>query len=790
MMTSTRLIIGELDLTVVRRLRAVSRYSLAIAVALVLLSCGGGGGGDSGSAAPPAGGGNPPANPGPTPPGGTPPDVPPVVTPPSGSLPETVLSFNGAVQPNPSPIVRAEKSALLVTAIAFDSTRSQILAATILNDGSAALTGLNPADLSVVWTAPLSSPASVLAVSDDGSMAYAGLVLESAIQQINLAAHTSVRTFAVAPPDSGVFAFDIAVRPGAPETIAAALGTHILVPASGLPSLFVQGVQKPTTGNPHDGANSRVTFLDASTLITIDNETNEFDIQKYSVTDDGLTYAAYFPNVCCGSQVRAVNGKLFSSSGTFFDPATLKPVKSLGTDAQDMKLYHPGTSSVIQMFAADSGVTTTAQLSFREFDAERGYLKRLFRADEAIPGANPGRVVAFVLDAVVTGPSSFAVLVGDELSGFTALLSFDLSAFGPLQPRSLDPRSALAENVSALAIPLAFNSFAYDAAADRVVVAVQAMMGPQGNSLAIVKPGDGAVERLIPLPDEPRLLAVSQSGSIAYAVLKDGTIQQVDLASATLGLRMGIELPNLQPPIFYPLPTAQFFPTGITVKPDDPQTFAIAGCASLAGYTCGETVAVFRNGAQNGIFGPRMFIPGELGFPLSDALVFNGPAEILGFDESTTTPTIQHFSYANPGLSAVSSKPGPNHPAKIGFGYAYSAFSLFDIQTDAQVGTFVPGASDVSFFDATLLMSSTSGIGSYQHPLLAGGSGLFFELLAKATKPDGSIIFSAPKRLRVNDTAFTSSLTGPLIAVGANRFAYGIPRFDGTGGGIYIISPP
>jgi len=179
-----------------------------------------------------------------------------------------------------------------------------------------------------------------------------------------------------------------------------------------------------------------------------------------------------------------------------------------------------------------------------------------------------------------------------------------------------------------------------------------------------------------------------------------------------------------------------------------------------------------------------------VGFPASDAIIFNGPAEILGFDETTTTPTIQHFSYANPGLSAVSSKPGLNHPAKIGFGYAYSAFSVLDIQTDAQVGTFVPGASDVLFFDATVLMSSASGIGSYQHPLFAGGSGLYFELLAKATKPDGSITFSAPNRLRVIDTGFTSSLTGPLIAAGANRFAYGIPRFDGTGSGIYIISTP
>ncbi len=698
-----------------------------------------------------------------------------------------MLSFSGSVQWNPSPIVSAVKSSLLVTAIAFDGTRNQLLAATILNDGSAALTGLNPADLSVAWTASLSSPASVLAVSDDGSMAYAGLAIESAIQQINLSAHTTVRTFAVAPPDLGVFAFDIAVRPGEPETVATALGTNVVIPISGLPSLFVQGVQKPTAGIAHNARNSRLTFLGASTLITIDNETTSFDIQKYSVTDDGLTYAAYFPNVCCGRQVRAVNGKLFSSSGIFFDPATLKPVKSLGTDTQDMKLYHPGASSVIQMFAAESGIITTAQLTFREFDAERGYLKRLFRADEAIPGANPNRVVASVQDAVVTGPSSFAVLVKDELSGFTALLSFDLSAIAPLQPRRLDPRNAAAENASALAIPLAFNAFAYDPAADRIVVAVAAMMGPQGTSLAIVKPGDGAVERLIPLPDEPNLLAVSQSGSVAYAVLKDGTIQQVDLANSTLGPRMNIQFTNLQLPRFYPLPTAQFFPTSIAVKPDDPQTFALAGCASLAGYACGQTVAVFKNGAQNGIFGPRMTIPGGVGFPSSDAVVFNGPAEIIGFDETTTASTIQHFSYMNPGLSAVFSSPGPNRPAKTSFGYAYSVFSLFDIQSDAQVGSFVPGAGDASFFDATLLTSPASGVGFYQRPLAAGGSGLFFEMLAKATKADGSIIFSASNRLRVDDTAFTSSLTGPLIAVGTNQFAYGI---RGTGGGIYIITSP
>jgi len=651
--------------------------------------------------------------------------------------------------------------------------------------------GLNLADLSVMWTVALSSPATVIATSDDGSMAYAGLIFESAIQQINLASHSTVRTFALAPPDSGLFAFDIAVRPGSPETVAVAIGSVILIPTSGLPFLFVQGVQQPTSGSPHDGRSSRVAFLDASTLITIDNETTAFDLQKFSVADDGLTYVTYFPSACCGSQVKVVNGRIFSSSGRFFDPATLKPTKAVGSDTLDLKLFHPVANSVIQMFPeTSSGSPKTAQLSIREYDADRGYLKRKFRVDEAVPGSEPTfGVAAVIIDAVATGPSSFAVLVGDDITGSTALLSYDLSAIAPLQPRTLVPRTAMGANVSAVSVSLPFNSFAYDPAADRIVATVQALMGPQGNSIAVVRPGDGVVERLISLPSEPGILAVSQSGSIAYTVLKDGTIQQVDLANGTLGPNMDIEFTNLQPPVFYPLPTAQFFPSSITVKPDDSQTFAIAGCAIWAGYECGQTVAVFKNGVQTGIFGPRMPIPGGVGFPRSDAIVFNGPAEILGFDLTTTTPTMQHFSYSDSGLSAVSSTPGPG-AAKIGFGYAYSRFSLLDIQTGNQVGAFVPGQPNVFFFDAALLTSSTTGIGSYSGTSPTGTPALFFEQLTKTMGSNGSFQFSGQSRIRLDDPAFQSTISGPLITTGANRFVYGLTTFDNGTGVIYVISIP
>src|SRR5207237_1743418 len=99
-----------------------------------------------------------------------------------------------------------------------------LIAGAVLKNNKTAVVGLNPVDLSAIWTVATTSPATVLAVSDDGSMLYAGLFFESAIEQIDLAAHTSVRTFAVADPSSGFGAFDIAVRPGSADTVAVAIG--------------------------------------------------------------------------------------------------------------------------------------------------------------------------------------------------------------------------------------------------------------------------------------------------------------------------------------------------------------------------------------------------------------------------------------------------------------------------------------------------------------------------------------------------------------------------------------
>jgi len=672
-------------------------------------------------------------------------------------LPETVLSFSGTPSVPQFPLFPAVKSSLNVSAIAFDGTRNQLIAAAVLKNNTTAVVGLNAADLSVIWTVATTSPATVLAVSDDGSMLYAGLFFESAIQQIDLAAHSTVRTFAVADPNSARGAFDIAVRPGAPDTVAVAIGTFFLIPISELPTLFVQGVAQPTTGQPLDGVSSRVAFLDPFNLITFDNETTAHGLEKFAVTDSGLAHVSSSTGTCCGTYVRVANGKIFLSSGTFVDPGTLKPVKTVGSHFQDSMIFLPGTNSVVGFFPSDSGTATSALVAIEEFDADRGFLKRRFKVDGSTPGTAPG-VVMQMIDAVATGPSSFAVLLADDQTGFTALLSFDLSAVPALQQRTLTAQSATAENVNAMSISLPFFSYAYDPTADRIAASVQALMGPQGSSLAVIKPSDGTVERFIPLSSDPREVFVSPTGSIAYVNLPwENAVQQVDLTTGALG-------PVIQPS-----------PLSIAFKPDDPNTIAMAR---------GFAVAIYQNGVQTDSSGA---FPGG-SMPFTSKVVFNGPGEILGFDLYSTGASIQHFSYGPSGLKPVSTKPNVLDPfsgVSVGFGYAYGPYSLFDIASDSKVGTFAPGSTEFFFFGGTLLTSPVTGIG------IGGVDGdMVFERLTQTVKSNGSLQFSGQSRIRVTDPRSAGGGGAPLISAGPSRFAMGLTRFDGGDGVIYVISNP
>jgi hypothetical protein len=696
-----------------------------------------------------------------------------------------VLIFSGTPEQVQKPIVPALKSSLWSLAIAYDKTRNQLIASAILSNTKSAVVGLNPVDLSVIWSVSTTSPATVLAISDDGSMLYAGLFYESAVQQIDLGTRSSVRAFALAAPDSGLGAFDIAVRPGSPDTVAVSLGDVILIPTFRALALYVQGVRQPNDFkagiNGNGTRSSQIEFLDSSTLLGLDNETTAFTLQKYSVSSDGLTPTSWAPGGCCGSHLSVTNGQVFLSSGSFVDPVTLKGIKTITGGSQDLKAFQAGTNSVLKISVPDSGYHSSAQLLIEEYDVDRGYLKRRFRGDESIAGtiADLG-VIAQVLDAVPIGQSTFALLVADALTGFTTILVYDLAAIPLLEARTFSAQASTTGNVSALSIAIPARSLAYDPAGDRLVATVPAELGPQGNALAIIRASDGVVERFVPFSSEPENLAVSQSGSIAYVNLpSERAMQQVDLNTGATGPKVNIEFPSTMPLNQYPFPTVPFSPASIAVKPDDPQTIAIAGD--------GLAVAVLQNGVP---YGPLLFPDGSR--PFTSMVAFNGPTEILGLDTQSTNGSIQRFSLVDSVFVAVSTTPdllNLDITTKVGSGFAYDRYSLVDLQANRVAGRFTPGSADYFFFDQTLLLSPASGIG-YHERLVTGGIVPFYELLTRAAKPDGSLEFSGQSRIRIDDPRFPVGFRGLLLPTGAKRFAQSFINFhDGTGV-IYLVSTP
>jgi hypothetical protein len=759
-----------------------------VLVAGVLVGCGGGdGGGNSGSVpTPPTGASPPPPNTG-TPPA---PPPPPVVQPPprSSSFPETTLAFSGPAEQSAVPTITAAKLPVPAGAMVYDKSRDQLIISAALSSTSVGLVALSPANLSVLWAVATSSPATVLAISDDGSQLYAGLFYESAIQQFDLRTRSSVRKFDLGAPDPRFGAFDIAVRPGSPQTIAVSIGHRLTVPTFAQLALYVNGVRQPKT-LPNDftfGRASQIEFVDASTIVGFDNETTAYKLSTIGVVDDGLVAAGPSGQLfCCfDATLAAANGRLFVGSGAFLDSPTLKAVKRVGRGVA-MMMFHPGADSVVQ-FQDDSETFSGSPVRFviEEYDVERGYLKRRFRVDEALPGADTttGRFSIQVVAAIPTGASSFAFLVFDVYSGATAILAYDLAAIAPLPSRSFSAKTVAAGNARALSIPLASYAVAYDPARDRLAAIVPPWVGPQGNSVAIIRTSDGVIEHFVPLSSEPRNISVSLTDSKAYVTLPfESSIQQVHLETGALGWKARIDFP--------PGATIGFVTDSIAVKPDDPHTVVIAGCGY--GVVCHRNVMVFRNG-QFAFDGSNIQFP-QGSFPVTSAVAFNGPSDLLGFDLETTTPTLQRFLLGTSALQAVSVTPfpdvDPGVPPKAGHGFAYSRFSVVDLQTNRRAGRFAPGSTDYIFFDQTLLMSADTGVGHYQRPNSgAGEQAELYELLRKSVKPDGTLEFSGTSRIRITNTSFFGGFKGQLVQLDSTRFAQG---FNALGDGvIYVVSTP
>ena len=213
-------------------------------------------------------------------------------------------------------------------AIAYDDTRDVLLVAVaqsvpVLGNS---LVEINPHTGALGRSVPVGSDPNVIAVADDGSRAYVGLLGSSTITEVNLTTFSVTRDIDLG--SAGFFgpryAEDIEVQPGAPGVIAVSLQYDDLSPRHGGVAVYDGGVMRPTTTPVHTGAN-RLTWGDQpGTLYGYNNETTGFQFYRLTVNAGGVTVASTGSAVSgFGVDIEFSEGRIQATNGRVVDPASL-----------------------------------------------------------------------------------------------------------------------------------------------------------------------------------------------------------------------------------------------------------------------------------------------------------------------------------------------------------------------------------------------------------------------------------------------------------------------------------
>jgi sugar lactone lactonase YvrE len=176
--------------------------------------------------------------------------------------------------------------------LVYDAALSRLYV-TVGNNGTPlanSLVAIEPLTGAILGVLPLLSDPDALAVSDDGSTLYVGLDATNAVAVVNALLLLPVGLITLDPVDGdAVFARDLAVRPGAPDTVAVTMEWHAHSGEAGL-VLFKNGQPLPHAMHPNfSSPPAQIAFASSTVLYG----TQLGDIQRIAVDDEGVTPTAF-----------------------------------------------------------------------------------------------------------------------------------------------------------------------------------------------------------------------------------------------------------------------------------------------------------------------------------------------------------------------------------------------------------------------------------------------------------------------------------------------------------------
>lgn len=221
-----------------------------------------------------------------------------------------------------------------------------------------------------------------LALSDDGWYLYVALDGAAAVRRVNLTAQRAELQFPLGRTQYGdlLFAEDIEVLPGHPESVAISRNNHTFGSFFGGVAIYDDGVPRPQVAQAGDSHVIQFS-ASASRLYGHDNLSTAFSINRLQVDAGGVSLIDGAWNLTDGfnQDMKFDNGLLYTSSGTVIDPEAKKAVGAF-PGVYPPALVRPDSRSGRVFFLTGAGTT-------RELSAyETGTLRRV--GGLAVPGVS------------------------------------------------------------------------------------------------------------------------------------------------------------------------------------------------------------------------------------------------------------------------------------------------------------------------------------------------------------------------------------------------------------------
>jgi len=394
---------------------------------------------------------------------------------------------------------------------------------------------IDPTNMTIVDTLTFTDRPAQIDLSDDGSTLWIAFRFASYILPIDTATLNEGARVDLGTSSTGGerFAADLQVAPGTTDTVVVATRN------AGEVVVYRAGTPLPDTVDVY-GAPTVIEFSDADTILGVNGANTGFHAAEISFGPTGVSLVRILREFSNGfvDHIAVNDGVIWLESGRAVDVANERIQGRLISvlvgapgfsdaayiDAANDTAWYYGTSGdIIELF----DMQTFTQLGAYRMPAPSSREVRLFEA----------------------ASGEFLVVLDNELH------RVDKAAMAPTllgkACSTIDLGAQFGVNVF-VQIDCSFNDVVYDSSRDLLYASVPSTNGPDGNSVAIIDPQTGNIQRYVFVGSEPAGLTISGGGTRLFVALEQANaIAEVDLQSQQLVATIRLENePPLEQPSF------------------------------------------------------------------------------------------------------------------------------------------------------------------------------------------------------------------------------------------------